>query len=42
MLKVGERECRYCGGVFVVGDLRQRFCPDTNCRQLFHKTKAVT
>ena len=37
MLKIGERVCRYCGGVFVVDDLRRRFCPDRNCRQLHHK-----
>ena len=39
MLKIGERVCRYCGGVFVVDDLRRRFCPDRNCRQLHHKAR---
>lgn len=39
MLKIGERECRYCGAVFVVDHLRRRFCPGTNRRQLHHKAR---
>jgi hypothetical protein len=39
MMKMGQRECRYCGGYFEPTTLRQRHCTPT-CRKLAHKGRA--
>ncbi|MEK6326295.1 MAG: hypothetical protein AABM66_02065 [Actinomycetota bacterium] len=39
MMKLGQRECRYCGAFFVPRTLRQRHCDDT-CRKLAHKGRS--
>jgi hypothetical protein len=39
VLKVGERECPWCSGVFEVDDMRRHHCPGTNCAKLHYKEK---
>ena len=42
MMRVGERQCPYCGAFFEPPTLRQRFCPNTDHRQRHHRrTKAA-
>lgn len=38
IMRVGERECKHCGGFFEPRTLRQRYCRPTH-RKLAHKSR---